>query len=539
MRLSKSRFVCAILALLMLASVNVIARGQASGASERILWSFRNGADGILPSAGLIMDASGNLYSTTLGGGTQAAGTVFEVTPPAVLGGDWTESILWSFGNVPDGAGPFAAVLMDGSGNLYGTTFGGGAYDAGTVFKLTPPSTVGGNWTESILWNFGRGADGYNPYAGLIMDGSGNLYGTTYEGGVYGPGTVFKLTPPSANRGNWTESILWNFGNGADGKNPYAGLILEASGNLYGTTDNGGAYGLGTAFMLTPHSTGGKGNWSASILWSFGNGADGQHPLGGPIMDASGNLYGTTNVGGPYDNGINDFGGTAFELSPPSSSGGNWTESILWSFGREADGQIPYDGLIMDPSGNLYGTTYEGGAFGGMARRSGDGTTFKLTRKGGNWTESILWNFGNGASDGILPFAGLIMDGSGNLYGTTSEGGDYAGTVFEISNISGPQIIVSPRNVVFPDTEVGSTSIAKVRVRNTGTEQLIGAMKSPPRGFSLSGPGNFNLAPNTEATITMMFTPTSTRRTLHADAIVSNAVNHSTVHIKLEGTGTP
>ena len=285
---------------------------------------------------------------------------------------------------------------MDSSGNLYGMTNSGGAYGKsqggyGTVFKLTAPSKNRGKWTESILWSFGNGNDGQNPFAGLIMDDSGNLYGTTAGGGAYGKsqggdGTVFKLTPPSKNRGKWTESILWNFGNGADGNLLLAGLIMDKSGSLYGTTACGGAYGkpkggYGTVFQLTPPSAIG-GSWTESILWNFGNGNDGNTPYAGLIMDDSGNLYGTTGIGTQTFNcgggGGGTYGlGTAFELTPPSTSGGNWTESILWDFGNGTDGAQPSAGLIPDSSGNLYGTTSGGGTAG-----LGQGTVFEIFNTG-------------------------------------------------------------------------------------------------------------------------------------------------------------
>jgi uncharacterized repeat protein (TIGR03803 family) len=206
--------------------------------------------------------------------------------------------------------------MMDTSDNLYGTTYVGGVTGGGTVFKLTPPATNGENWSELNLWSFcvqSSCADGGSPQAGLITDTSGNLYGTTASGGAYGGflsgGTVFKLTPDG------TESVLWSFGNGSDGQTPLASLIRDTSGNLYGTTFAGGAYGLGTVFKLTPDGT-------ESVLWSFGNGTDGSQPAAGLITDPSGNLYGTTAHGGAYS-GSSVFGGTVFKLIPPASSGGN------------------------------------------------------------------------------------------------------------------------------------------------------------------------------------------------------------------------
>ena len=268
---------------------------------------------------------------------------------------------------------------------------------------------------------------------------------------------------------------------------------------------------------------------SESVLWNFGNGTDGYNPLPGLIMDKSGNLYGTTHGGGADDVGA------VFELTPPSTSGGNWTELILWSFGNVADGAYPYSPLTMDESGSLYGTTPGGGAY-------YQGTVFELTppsASGGNWSESILWNFGNG-TDGQLPLAGLIMDKSRNLYGTTEQGGAYGGgTVFEISDI-GAEINVMPEFITFPDTVIGNTSTVALKVRNFGTSQLIGTVYRPAAPFGLSGSGSFNLAPGIHTTFTLTFTPTSTGPTrMVVDPVDSNSVRHDHQRIALRGIGTP
>jgi len=395
MRLSKSLFLCIIVGLLTLALLAVTAHSHAFGTpepvtpvatptpSESVLWNFddSNHNDGTDPAADLISDASGNLYGTTDVGGDNA-GTVFELTPPSTSGGSWGELILWNFGSyVGDGEAPKAGLIMDKNGDLYGTTEAGGVGD-GTVFELTPPSSPGSKWNESILYNFGHdesgtAPDGADPFADLIMDTSGNLYGTTQEGGThytpnspFGGGTAFELVRPSTTGGDWTETVLWSFGNGTDGADPRAGLIMDKSGNLYGTTQEGGAYGgEGTAFKLIPPSTSG-GNWSESVLWSFGNGIDGFMPDAGLIVDKIGDLFGTTSSGSAGE-------GTVFELIPPSTTGDKWGESILWNFGGSPDGSIPLAGLLMDKSGNLYGTTKEGGelaGFGGF----GFGAVFKL-----------------------------------------------------------------------------------------------------------------------------------------------------------------
>ena len=494
MRSAKAEFLRAVFGLLTLAIVNSAAHSQAFGATESIRWNFGNGTDGAAPEAGLIMDRRGNLYGTTATGGADVGpsggGTVFELTP------DGGESVLWNFGSGTDGAFPGGGLITDKQGNLYGTTAIGGAYGRGTVFKLTPPSTDGGNWTEAILWNFNpNGTDGFSPRAGVIMDRRGNLYGTTQLGGNYGPGTVFKLSPPATSGGNWSEAILWNFGGySTDGAEPETSLITDKEGNLYGTTTGGGAYKAflppffdGTVFRLSPPSTSG-GSWTESILWNFGNGNDGNTPFAGLITDKGGNLYGTTYFGGAQ--GASGYG-TVFELMPPSTSAGDWTESIVWNFDG-TDGANPLDGLLMDSSGKLYGTAENDGTYFG-------GTAFELTppsTSGGSWTEAILWSFGNGA-DGKFP-GGLIMDRSGNLHGTTGSGGAYddisaggsdaGGTVFEISR-GEPLIFLQPRSIVFPATAPGSTSTVELLVRNTGTATLTGTVSTPPAPFGISGPG--------------------------------------------------
>ncbi len=272
------------------------------GWTENVLHSFSIPTDGYYPQAGLIFDAAGDLYGTTIDGGTYGGGTVFELTPQA--GGGWTETVLHSFNhNGTDGYTPQASLVFDGAGNLYGTTLYGGTHNSGTVFELTPQA--GGGWTEQVLHSFNfNGTDGYYPQASLIFDGAGNLYGTTLEGGIYGVGTVFELTPQAG--GGWTENVLHSF-NGTDGYNPYAGLIFDAAGNLYGTTYWGGTYDFGTVFELTPQAGGG---WIDKVLHSFSMPTDGYHPQAGLIFDAAGNLYGTTSEGGTHGSG------TVFEITP-------------------------------------------------------------------------------------------------------------------------------------------------------------------------------------------------------------------------------
>ena len=399
----------------------------AAAQTETVLYTFDVIPHGDKPIYGLTFDGSGNLYGTTVGGGSysDAFGTVFELTPSS--GGGWTPQVLADFG-ISSGS-PNGGVIIDGAGNVYGVTDGGGTYQGGVVYELMPQA--GGGWTQKWLHQFGQGTDGKNPAGNLIFDSAGNLYGVTEQGGTYGQGTVFELIPQAG--GLWTEKVLHNFSNtGPDGAEPVAGVIFDSSGNLYGTTLYGGVNRtrggyVGVVFELTPSG----GEWNEKILYSFTQSKyDAAGPWGSLIFDSAGNLYGTTTSGGRY------FGdGTVFELSP--QAGGSWTETILHSFSdAEKDGYHPYCSLIFDSAGNLYGTTSQGGAYGQGSGFVG-GTVFELTPgSGGNWTEKILHSFGNG-SDGSEPLSGLIFDASGNLYGTAEFGGGGVGLgtgiAFEIS----------------------------------------------------------------------------------------------------------
>lgn len=222
-----------------------------------MLYTFAGGSDGGNPDAALTFDESGTLYGTTAYGGANGEGTVFELTPPAaapVFGASaaWTETVLYTFTGGSDGGNPEAPLISDESGALYSTTTNGGTYGQGIVFKLAPPAVAGGAWTETVLYTFTGGSDGAMPPqgAGLIFDSSGALYGTTYAGGAYGFGTVFKLAPPARAGDPWTEIVLYSFTGGNDGSNPSAGLIPGASGALFGTTSQGGANGGGTVFQV-------------------------------------------------------------------------------------------------------------------------------------------------------------------------------------------------------------------------------------------------------------------------------------------------
>ena len=337
-----------------------------------------------------------------------------------------TYNVLHSFSGGADGKTPYGLV-RDQAGNLYGTTASGGASNSGTVFKLDASGT------ETVLYTFTGGADGKLPIGPLVLDPSGNLYGTTNDGGkpyacflgYFGCGVVFKLD--AAGEG----TVLYTFTGGTDGGEPYSvGLVRDASGNLYGTTAAGGTSDEGTVFKL---DTTGK----ETVLYSFGSG--GVEPFAGLVRDASGNLYGTTTNGG------SGFG-VVFKLDTAGK------ETVLHKFTGGADGAVPYAGLVLDAAGNFYGTTTAGGA-------SNFGTVFKLDTAG---TETVLHSFTGGA-DGAVPYAGLVLDAAGNFYGTTTAGGaSNFGTVFEIE--MPPDFSLSASGLTPSTVSPGGSSTSAVNV---------------------------------------------------------------------------
>jgi uncharacterized repeat protein (TIGR03803 family) len=413
----------------------ILFAASAHAVTEKVLYSFAdNGKDGQNPLSSLIFDKASNLYGTTYSGGAYGGGTVFELSPKT--GGGWTEKVLHSFGNGTDGIEPSVDLIFDKAGNLYGTTTLGGKFRFGTVFELSPKK--GGGWTEKVLHSFNfNGTDAAEPLAGLTLDAAGNLYGTTAYGGINLVGTVFELKAKAG--GGWTEKVLLSFGNGMDGVLPSAGLTFDSAGKLYGTTSLGGngscSEGCGTVFELMPQKGGG---WTEKVLHEF-TGNDGELPAG-VVFGAAGNLYGTTAFGG---SGACSGGcGTVFELMP--QKGGSWTEKVLHSFTENGkDGYEPTGSLLLDAKGNIYGTTPFGGSGTCKEENSvGCGTVFELKPiAGGKWTEKLLYAFNNNGKDGVGPSAGLIVDASGNFYGTTYFGGTGTckatngvgcGTVFEI-----------------------------------------------------------------------------------------------------------
>ena len=401
------------LAALVALGLGLVAIPSAKAQTLTVLHSFAGNGDGIQPMAPLIMDEAGNLYGTTYYGGINGRGVVFKVHTSG------RETVLYSFPAYPgDGANPNAGVIMDKAGNLYGTTFYGGENEIlfggepenGTVFKLD----TSGNETLPHSFTGGPG-DGSNPYAGLIMDKAGNLYGTTPNGGAFWEGPETPEGPGAVFKldTSGSEMLLYSFGgpNGVDAGVPLAGVIMDKAGNLYGTTTLGGDFGEGTVFKLDT-----SGN--ATVPYSF---PDGAGPIyAGLFMDRAGNLYGTTTHGGAFGEG------TVFKLDPSGKG------TVLHSFaGPPGDGAFPWAAPIVDERGNLYGTTYAGGTGTCNFDGPGCGTVYEIDRYG---NETVLHSFAGSPDDGAAPVAGLVTDKAGNLYGTTEAGGAASwGTVFKLS----------------------------------------------------------------------------------------------------------
>ncbi len=405
-------------------------------ASEKVLHAF-HGTDGCGPNS-VMVGPDGVLYGTTVAAGTSTcsaedidSGAVFQLRRGS--DGKWSEIVLHLFtGN--DGWAPVGPLVADKAGNLYGTTAYGGLCSqlgCGVVFEVLRGN--GDNWTFRVLHYFNV-TDGANPYAGLIFDSKGNLYGTTSGGGNNacegGCGVVFELSPDDK---SWTETVLYTF-QGKDGYEPLGPVTFDSSGNLYGTTEWGGVYGSGTVFKLSQR----RGQWSEEILHSFNfDTSDGDEPGYGVTLDSKGNIYGTTEFGGMEGQ---QGWGTAFKLTP--AGGGKWKETILHDFNRaKFGGGYVSSGLVLDKSGDLYGTAAWGGKYdcalgGGL----GCGVVFKLIHQDGKWTENVLHSFGNG-NDGIFPGGGLALNSSGDLFGVTEQGGytgdpcgqEGCGVVFEIT----------------------------------------------------------------------------------------------------------
>ncbi len=411
---------------------------------------------GLFVSSGSLLTITVVAFSVAISAGLPARGQ--------------TLTTLHNFTGGSDGAYPDGNVVADGSGALYGTTLIGGSSSNGIVYKLTPS---GGSWTESILYTFTGGSDGGQPGAGLIFDKSGALFGTTTKSNGLPAGVAFKLVPNGD--GTYAYSVIYAFTGGADGGSPNCNLLFDASGNLYGTTGIGGAFKSGVIFKLTPPQ-GGTGLWAESVLYSLNGPTDGSRPLSGVVQDSAGVLYGTATEGGAHNYG------TAFKLTPPVPPATAWTFQLLVAF-NGTDGRYPIGGLLINPTGTLYGTTWLGGtnygvvyqltpnakgtkysetviySFSGsdgsnpssplvydsahdvfygntMGFLVGYGNVYKLTPPavaGGTWTESTLYTFVSGTGDGQTPISSLLLSGRA-LYSISYYGGTAnLGTVYQLT----------------------------------------------------------------------------------------------------------
>jgi hypothetical protein len=417
----------------------VFSSGAPPASKEKVIYSFTGGADGEWPLSDLTIDSAGNLYGTTVRGGTGCSpdggcGTVFELERTSQ---GWKHQVLYRFAGYPnDGFSPLAGLIVDNAGNIYGSTASGGTNDDGTVFMLVPNSQ--GSRTEKVIYTFDctSGDAGCEPKGDLVSDAHGNLYGTTSGGGggacyYFGCGAVFELMPQAD--GTWAETTLHAFaGAPNDGTYPTAGVVLDSTGAVYGTTIYGGSgscrtggtedvYGCGTVYKIAPSG----GAWTETVLYSFVKGYGfGMFSSGELFFHNHDHVLGVTQAGG-------DGLGSVFELRDTKRRG--WQQSGAHIFYGSPDGQLPAGRLVADASGNLFGVASAGGTGTG-----GDGIVFELQRLKGGWKERILHSF-TGPPDGEYPPAGLVSDSQGHLYGTTEFGGTgmgcnqgSCGTVYEV-----------------------------------------------------------------------------------------------------------
>ncbi len=386
------------------------------------------------------------------------------------LQGASTTKVIYAFGGGADGEYLDTDLVIDDAGTLYGSTVQGGAHGSGTVFELSPS---GGGWTHTVLYSFTGGSDGGEPYKGVTLDPHGEIYGTAVTGGggscEGGCGVVFKLTNSN---GTWTQTVIHQFTGGSDGSGPGSGLTFDTQGNLYGMTPTGGAYGLGTVFQLQPQT---NGSWKLNVVHAFTGGDDGASASAGRlILDRAGNLYGVTTVGGANGKGV------AFEITLAK---GTWTLTPLYAFKDQPDGALPYGGLIFDQAGNLYGTTYYAGVH-------DVGTVYKLTHAGDAWHETVLYSF-KGGSNGSAPISTLVSDSAGNLYGTTSDGGDNCacGVIFKLApNANGSWTESTPYRFPGRPAQASATTEWLRVTMAVFTEQPLTAAKPMTAQFTSSYP---------------------------------------------------
>jgi len=403
-----------------------------SQVEEFALYSFGSATfDGSYPAASLVESTSGkSVYGTTAYGGKTGNGIVFQLTSPPTFS-MWLETILYNFTGGSDGANPMSPLVFDAAGNLYGTTTTGGDFGSGTVFELSPPVVTGDPWTITTLHAFSakEGA----PVSGVIFDASGKLYGTTTNrnaNGVVGPAEVYKLSPPTSGSGPWTEQILFRFIEHSDADSVIGGLVFDTKGNLYGTALNS-PVGSGFVFQLAPPAAQGA-PWTESAIYTFRNGTDGGFPYSTPVIDSLGNLYGMTAAGG-IATGFTGRG-VVYQLAPPTQTGGAWTQSVLYTFQGTTDGGVPRGNLAFDSKGNLYGMTNQGGD---PVCACGTVFELSPPTSGGSWTFTALHAFTAGSDGAQSPrsYGGVLFhEGVGIILGTTWGGGlvDYRGTMWKV-----------------------------------------------------------------------------------------------------------
>jgi uncharacterized repeat protein (TIGR03803 family) len=475
----------ALMLVSALAPLALVVTQAARAQTYSVLYGFTGQPDGANPVASLVQDSAGNFYGTARGGGNSNACS--DLIPPGCgvvfkLDASGNQTVLYNFTGPPDGANPIFGLAMDASGNLYGTAGGGGNLatcygGCGVVFKLDPSGH------ETLLYSFTGGADGSGPAGVLVLDGSGNLYGTALTGGnfsgecpaVGGCGVVFKLDASGK------QTVLYSFNGGGDGAGP-RGVIRDVAGNLYGTTSFGGAFSEGVVFKIDASN-------QEKVLYSFTGRADGGSPSSALVQDPSGNLYGTTEGGG---NLCGMAGcGVVFKLDT------NGNESVLHSFSY-TDGAFPgLATLIQDPAGNLYGATYGGGP---SCVFFGCGVVFKLDPSG---NETVLHNFTATEGDGGNPSAGLLLDASASLYGTTVWGGTSGlGTVFKLSASFSLSASALTPSTVSPGGSATSTISVTFESGFSGPVSLTCSVHPQPvNAPQCSVPGS--IAPGTPATLTV------------------------------------
>jgi uncharacterized repeat protein (TIGR03803 family) len=399
--MGRRRFAHSMSMVLTISVAVAILACAAWAAGPQIIYNFGGDADGEYIDSDLVIDGAGNLYGTSVQGGDFGSGTVFQLAPS---GNGWTHTVLYSFTGGADGGEPYKGVTVDSQGTLYGTavTGGGGSCEGGcgVAYKLT---NSGGVWTQTVIHTFSGGDDGSGPGSGLTLGPNGTLYGMTPTGGANSQGVIFLLRPMSS--GNWQLRAIHAFTGGDDGAGGSAGRLLLSKGVFYGVTTVGGANGKGIVFQLT-HKTGG---WQFTTLYAFKGQPDAGFPYGGLAFDSHGNLYGTT-----YYDGANNLG-SVYQLARLAD--GTWKESVLYSFKGGKDGSNSISNVVFDKTGALYSTTSAGGA-------SCDcGVIFKLTPGvNGKWKESVTYRF-QGAPDGGFVYNGMVGDSAGNFYGATVHGG--------------------------------------------------------------------------------------------------------------------